>query len=168
MVILNLILQIFFQNPFSVYEAEIDKLHTKKHFGKYCALALCVMFNNELEEKWLTDNIDKEMEITIENTCEACRLAKGTSRLILLDELKSLEHTFIKKENGVFKTLHDKIFDFVAFYFGRKMTECLIRNADDVFLRQRFLFERNDKMAEFTIVLPTDLHQLYLNRMIYD
>ncbi|XP_052089965.1 uncharacterized protein LOC127726586 [Mytilus californianus] len=158
----------FFQNPFSVYEAEIDKLHTKRHFGKYCALALCVMFNNELEEKLLMGEIEIQTRTTIEKTCEACRLARGTSRLMLLDELKSLEHTFIKKEHGVFKTLHDKIFDFVAFYFGQTMTECLIRNADDVFLRQRFLFERNDKMAEFTIVLPPELHQLYLNRMIYD
>ncbi|CAC5379513.1 unnamed protein product [Mytilus coruscus] len=129
----------FFQNPFSVYEAEIDKLNTKRHFGKYCALALCVMFNNELEEKLLMGEIDIQIRTTIEKTCEACRLARGTSRLMLLDELKSLEHTFIKKEHGVFKTLHDKIFDFVAFYFGQKMTECLIRNADDVFLRAEIL-----------------------------
>ncbi|CAC5379276.1 ZYG11 [Mytilus coruscus] len=41
----------FFQNPFSVYKDEIDKLHKKGHFGKYCALALCVIFNNRLEEE---------------------------------------------------------------------------------------------------------------------
>ncbi|CAC5386111.1 unnamed protein product [Mytilus coruscus] len=53
----------FFQNPFSVYELEIDKLHQNGHFGKYCALALCVMFNNRLEEEWLTDETDKEIKI---------------------------------------------------------------------------------------------------------
>ncbi|VDI58315.1 Hypothetical predicted protein [Mytilus galloprovincialis] len=41
----------FFQNPFSVYEAEIEQLKKKEIFGKYCALALCVMFNNRLKRK---------------------------------------------------------------------------------------------------------------------
>ncbi|CAC5422232.1 unnamed protein product [Mytilus coruscus] len=45
----------FFKTPFSVYKDECDNLHKKGHFGKYCALALCVIFNNRLEEEWLTD-----------------------------------------------------------------------------------------------------------------
>ncbi|CAC5414088.1 unnamed protein product [Mytilus coruscus] len=41
----------FFQNPFTVYESEIDKLQKKGFYSKYCALALCVIFNNNLNEK---------------------------------------------------------------------------------------------------------------------
>ncbi|VDI29459.1 Hypothetical predicted protein, partial [Mytilus galloprovincialis] len=75
----------FFKNPFSVYEAEIEMLLKEGHYAKYCALALCVMFNNNLREEILTEDVD-EVAI-IENTCEACRLDKRTHRPILLDAL---------------------------------------------------------------------------------
>ncbi|XP_063426815.1 putative ankyrin repeat protein RBE_0220 [Mytilus trossulus] len=45
----------------------------------------------------LTEELNEETRIIIENTCEACRLDRGTSRLVLQDELDSLTHTFIKK-----------------------------------------------------------------------
>ncbi|XP_071176312.1 uncharacterized protein [Mytilus edulis] len=110
----ELIIADFFQNPFSIYEAEIDKFLKKGHYAKYCALALCVMFNNKLKEEMLTEQVNEETRIIIENTCEACKLDKGTSRLVLQDELDLLTHTFIKKENNVYKILHDKIFDFLV------------------------------------------------------
>ncbi|XP_076096950.1 uncharacterized protein LOC143067489 [Mytilus galloprovincialis] len=62
----------FFQNPFTFYEAEIDKLQTKGFSSKYCALALCVMFNNNLKEDILTEDVNEETRTIIENTCEAC------------------------------------------------------------------------------------------------
>ncbi|CAC5410425.1 unnamed protein product [Mytilus coruscus] len=88
----------FFQNPYLVFEAEINKLIKKGHHTKYCALALCVMFNNKLKDEILTEEVNKGTRIIIKNTCEACKLDKGTSRLVLKDELDSLNDTFIKKE----------------------------------------------------------------------
>ncbi|XP_071159016.1 E3 ubiquitin-protein ligase DZIP3-like [Mytilus edulis] len=93
----ELIITDFFQNPFSVYEADIDKYLKKGHHAKYCALALCVMFNNQLKEEMLTEQVNEQTRAIIENTCEACRLDRGTSRLVLQDELDSLTNTFIKK-----------------------------------------------------------------------
>lgn len=66
-------------------------------------MALCVIFNNNLNFELLAEQIDKETRMIIEKTCEACRLNRSTSPLVLLDELNSLEHTCIKKEQGVFK-----------------------------------------------------------------
>ncbi|CAC5366874.1 unnamed protein product [Mytilus coruscus] len=156
----------FFQNPFSVYEAEIDQLYTQKHFGKYCALALCVMFNNRLKEEWLTQNT--VFRHVIENTCQACKLERGTSRLVLLDELKSLENTFIKKEQGQYRTLHDRMFDFLVSYFGQKMIECLIRYSLPAVIMQRFLLDRNDDIDRFVTIIPSDYHEMYIKRMIRD
>ncbi|XP_063408745.1 uncharacterized protein LOC134692224 [Mytilus trossulus] len=158
----------FFKNPFSVYTGEIDKLDKNGYNGKFCGLALLVMFNNKLEEKWLTEEIDHEKSKRIKNTCEASRLAKGTSRLFLLDELNSLEETFIKKEQGVFKTKHDKCFDLLACYFGQKMIQCLIKNAHPLVIMQRFLLERKDDMDQFITIVPTKYHQMYIQRMIDD
>ncbi|VDI12569.1 Hypothetical predicted protein [Mytilus galloprovincialis] len=158
----------FFKNPFSVYETEINKLNKKGHYRKYCAMALCVMFNNNLKEEMFSEEINVETRKIIKETCEACRLDRGTSRLVLLDELNSLEHTFIKKEHGIFKTKHDKLFDFLAYYFGQKMIQCIIRNAHSVFIMQRFLLERKDNMDQFITIVPPKYHQMYMQRMIDD
>ncbi|XP_071135771.1 uncharacterized protein [Mytilus edulis] len=157
----------FFRNPFSVYKEEIDKLQKNGH-GKYCALALCVIFNNRLEEEWFTDEINKEKRKTIKNTCEACKLDRGTSRIILLDEIKHLEHTFMKKDKNVYKTKHDKIFDFLAYYFGQTIIHCLIKNADSLVIRERFVLERRDNTDQFVTIVPPKYHQIFIQRIIDD
>ncbi|XP_052087496.1 uncharacterized protein LOC127724554 [Mytilus californianus] len=157
----------FFTNPFTVYKEEIDKLQLGAH-GKYCALALCVMFNNQLKEEWLTEDVDENIKTIIKNTYEACKVVEGTSRLVLRDELDSLTHTFIRKDGEVYRTIHDKLFDFLAFYFGSEMIYCLINNATSQFISERFLYERKKKSDELTIILPTRYQQMYINRMIDD
>ncbi|VDI73393.1 Hypothetical predicted protein [Mytilus galloprovincialis] len=157
----------FFKDPFSVYEAEIEKLH-KVDCGKYCALALCVMFNNAFEEELFTGDIDKETRKRIKNICEECKLERGTSRLLLLDEVKTLEQSFLKKEKNVYKAIHDKVFDFLVYYFGQKMIPCLIKNADSVVIMQRFLLDKTDGKDEFITVLPHKYHEKYIQRMIED
>ncbi|CAC5399442.1 unnamed protein product [Mytilus coruscus] len=82
----------------TIYKEEIDKLQTEGAHGKYCALALCVMFDNRLKEELLTKDVDKDVKKVIKNTYEACKVMKGTSRLVLRDELDSLTHTFMKKD----------------------------------------------------------------------
>lgn len=158
----------FFENPFSVYEAEIDTLRKTRSNEKYCALALCTMFNNRLKEKWFTEEINTERRTMLENTCEACRLNKCTPRLRLLDELKTLGHSFIKKEKGVYKTLHDKLFDFLFFYFGKHIIHCLIKNGDVAVITQRFLLKRKDDMDQFITIVPPKYHQIYIQSMVND
>ncbi|XP_076095790.1 uncharacterized protein LOC143066864 [Mytilus galloprovincialis] len=162
----ELIITDFFQNPFSIYEAEIDQFLKRGHHAKYCALALCVMFNNKLKEEMLTEELNEQTRAVIENTCEACRLDRGTSRLVLQDELDSLTHTFIKKENNVYKILHDKIFSFLAKIYGKNITYCLITNADSGLIKERFLLETKDNMDPFITVVPAKYHQMYIQRMI--
>ncbi|XP_071142052.1 ankyrin-3-like [Mytilus edulis] len=158
----------FFQHPFSVYKAEIDKLCKKGYYTKYCALALCVMLNNNVKEEMLTEDVNEETRLIIENTCEACKLERGTSRLDLLDELNSLKDTFIIKEHGVYKAIHEKIFDFLSYYYGQKIISYLIKYADSDFIKNRFLVERNDCIDQFITIIPTKYHQMYIQRMIND
>ncbi|XP_076108622.1 uncharacterized protein LOC143076668 [Mytilus galloprovincialis] len=158
----------FFQNPFTVYKEEIDKIQLEGAHVKYCALALCVMFNNHIKEEWLTEDVDKDVTKIIENTYEACKVVKGTSRLVLRDELDSLTHTFIRKEGELYRTIHDKLFDFLAFYFGSVMIYCLINNASSHFIRERFVFEKKEKRDEFLIDVSERYQQMYINRLVYD
>jgi hypothetical protein len=62
---------------------------------KYCALALVVMFNNNLKEASLTGKTNNITKTTIEETCEACHLNKGISKLKLKAELDTLEGTYV-------------------------------------------------------------------------
>ncbi|XP_071151438.1 serine/threonine-protein phosphatase 6 regulatory ankyrin repeat subunit B-like [Mytilus edulis] len=158
----------FFQNPFSVYEAEIDKLQKKEFCGKFCALALCVMFNNNLKEEFLTEDVNDETRTIFENTCEACRLNRGTSRLTLQDEMNSLLHTFLKKEQSIYKTIHDKLFDFLMYYFGKKIIQCFIKNGDSSLIQYRFLLEKQDNMNPFITIVPPKNHEMYIQRIIED
>ncbi|VDI46316.1 Hypothetical predicted protein [Mytilus galloprovincialis] len=164
-----------FQKPFSVYESEIDKLFQMGHYTKYCALALCVIFNNELKEEILTKDIDPATKIVIENTCQACKLDmdRGVSLLVIKDELDSLTNTYVNKKlknscgnEYFYTTLHDKIFDFLAFYFGQKITNCLIKNADSSLINKRFLLEKEEDMDQFITVVPQKYHQNYIQRLI--
>ncbi|XP_052103392.1 uncharacterized protein LOC127736838 isoform X3 [Mytilus californianus] len=158
----------FFKRPFSVYEAEIDELHKKGFYSKYCALALCVIFNNNLEEEILTEDVNEETRTIIENTCEACRLDRGTSRLTLQNELNSLIHTFLRKEQNIYKIIHDKIFDSIVYYFGQKIIQCLIKNAHSSLIKERFLLEKQDTLDKCLAVVPTRYHELYMHRIIED
>ncbi|VDH90211.1 Hypothetical predicted protein [Mytilus galloprovincialis] len=158
----------FFQNPFLVYEEEIENFYKKGYFGKFCALALCVIFNNRLPEDIFTEDIDEETITIIENTCEACKLDKGTSRLVLKDDLDSLLQSFLKKEHGVYQSINDKIFVFLNYFFGQKIIHCLIKNAGSCFIKEQFVLESQDCVEQFITVIPERYHDLYFRRMIDD
>ncbi|VDI44964.1 Hypothetical predicted protein [Mytilus galloprovincialis] len=166
-----------FQNPFSVYEAQVDELQKKGIYAKYCALALCVVFNNKVNEDILTLEIGDETRNIIENTCEACKLDRGTSRLLLKDEMDSLLNTFLQKQGITFRylenqifytTMHDKVFDILVKCFGQKLFDCLIKNADSGLIRERFLLDRKDDMDQCITIVSFKYHQVYMQRMIDD
>jgi hypothetical protein len=175
-----------------IYKEELDLMFHSGDDGKhkYCALALIVMFNNDLKEASLTGKTNN-ITNTIEETCEACHLNKGTSKLKLKAELDTLEGTYVIKEDGIYHTIHDKLFDFMAYYFGHLMIPCFIDNADHVLIGERFLWESyeleanpydniNEENAEqeidnltereniFSISFSDDMLQMYIERMIKD
>ncbi|VDI62799.1 uncharacterized protein MGAL_10B022855 [Mytilus galloprovincialis] len=157
----------YFQNPFAVYETEIDSLK-KGYDTKYSALALCVMFNNKLKEEILTEKVSDDTMTIITNTYEACTLNKIPSIPELKADLDSLKETFIRKEQNQYMIKHDKIFDFIAYYFGQRIINCLIKNADSALIKERFLLEKQDNIDQFTIVIPPQYHEMYIQRMIDD
>ena len=183
----------YIDNPFLIYKDELDLMFHSGDDGKhkYCALALVVMFNNNLKEASLTGKTNNITKTTIEETCEACHLNKGISKLKLKAELDTLEGTYVIKEDGIYHTIHDKLFDFMAYYFGHRMIPCFIDNADHVLIGERFLWESyeleanpydniNEENSEqeidnltereniFSISFPDDMLQMYIERMIKD
>ncbi|XP_052081181.1 ankyrin-1-like [Mytilus californianus] len=164
----------FFKNPFAVYKNELDRLskHGDEEKYKICSLALCVLFNNHLDEKWFLDKVTKRQKQIIKDTYNACGLDRGISKVKLQHALDTLDGTFICKQNGIYRTIHDKVFDFLAHYFGQKMIECLIDHGDSGLVHERFIWQKSpDDMAsyiDFIIEIPDDYLESYLKRFIKD
>ncbi|XP_052075397.1 uncharacterized protein LOC127712830 [Mytilus californianus] len=161
----------FFRNPFVVYKDELDKLSEAGDEGNYkiCSLALCVLFNNQLEEKWFQGKVTDEQRQIINDTCEACEFI-GIPKAKLKKALDTLDGTFICKQNGIYRTVHDKLFDFLAHYFGQKMIECLIDHGDSGLLHERFMWRKSpdnmDSNIDFIIEIKDDDLKSYLERFI--
>ncbi|XP_052059099.1 ankyrin-1-like [Mytilus californianus] len=164
----------FFKNPFDVYQSELDKLSEHGDEGNYkiCSLALCVLFNNQLEEKWFQGKVTDGQRQIIEDTCNACEINRYTSKAKLQKALDTLDGTFVCKQNGIYSTVHDKLFDFLAHYFGQKMIECLLDHADIHLVHGRFISQTSqDDMKnniDFVIEIPHDHLESYLIRFIKD
>ncbi|XP_052074565.1 ankyrin repeat and KH domain-containing protein mask-1-like [Mytilus californianus] len=163
----------FFKNPFDVYKNELDNLcrHGEEGNYKVCSLALCVLLNNQNIVKWFRGKVTSEQRKIIEDTCEACKLNKNTPKAVLKEALDTLDGTFIHTQNGIYRTLHDKLFDFLAHYFGHKMIECLIDHGDSDLVRERFLWQKSpdDKdNVDFIIEIPDEYIESYLERLIKD
>ncbi|VDI64950.1 Hypothetical predicted protein [Mytilus galloprovincialis] len=170
----NLDMKEFFRNPFIVYKNELDKLSEAGDEGnfKICSLALCVLFNNDLKDRWFQGKMTDVQRQIMEDTCEACEINRSTSKAKLKKELDTLDGTFICKQNGIYRTVHDKLFDFLAHYFGQKMIECLIDHADSDLLHERFIWQKSpddmNRNIDFIIDIPGDYLKSYLQRLIKD
>ncbi|XP_071138346.1 uncharacterized protein [Mytilus edulis] len=164
----------FFKNPFFVYQTELDSLGRHGDEGNYkiCSLALLVLFNNQLKDKWIQGTVTRDQQQLIETTCDACGLNRGTSKAKLKEALLTLEGTFVHKQDGIYRTVHDKLFDFLAYYFGQKMIECLIDHADSDFVHERFIWrnstDEGKSNIDFLIQIPEENFGLYLERFIKD
>ncbi|VDI08589.1 Hypothetical predicted protein [Mytilus galloprovincialis] len=139
---------------------------------KLCSLALLVLFNNQLKDKWFHGKVTDEQRHILEDTCEACRLNRSTSKAELKEALNTLDGTFVYKQNGIYRTVHDKLFDFLAHFFGQIMIECLIDHGDSDFVHERFIWKQSSEVTnnivEFIIEIPGDYLEAYLKRFIND
>ncbi|XP_063417053.1 uncharacterized protein LOC134699382 [Mytilus trossulus] len=167
-------IQKFFKNPFVVYEKELSSLWNEGEVGqcKICGLALCVIYNNKFDEKYMI-NMEPDVRVIIDDVCEACGINRGTSGIKIKEELDTLVGTYLKKENNVYIAIHDKLFDFLVYFYGTKMLDCLIKHAMVDIITERFhwnkLREKDETDAnEFINIIPDDKLTLYVNRLIFD
>ena len=164
----------FFEKPFNFYTAEIDYLSasdSEKDQCKVCALVLCVIFNNRFKEEYLTTE-NNEIQLVIQSTLLKCKLSKGSSFEKLREALRTLEGTFVVKVDKVYRAMHDKLYDFLAYYFGGKMPELIIKHAQSDFISDRFLWETKDNRTTdipYTIFITDEqILGIYIERILRD
>ncbi|XP_063395896.1 uncharacterized protein LOC134680683 [Mytilus trossulus] len=161
----------FFKSPFEVYKDELDILYCSG-LMKICSLVMIVLYNNKLDGELFSGDITDEQRNLLDDTFEACLLERGTSKMKLKSAIDTLVGSYISEENNVYRSLHDRLFDFFAHYFGHKMIHLIIKHGDSGFLSERVVWKptiedhKND--VEFTITLPDQKLPFYLKRLISD
>lgn len=163
----------FFKNPFLIYKIELDNLDVESFDRqcKLCGLALCVLFNNSIDEKWFQSKVVDNEKTMLQDTFGACGLNSGTSKDSIGKALRTLEGTYVCKQNGIYTILHDKLFDFLVYYFGQKMFQCLIEHGNCNLIRERFKWGKSNmcKSIEFITEIPDHYAlKLFMDRLIKD
>lgn len=160
----------FFKTPYSAYELELDELKERGK-EKLCGLCLCIIFNNQLKETYF-QSLSPTFEDIVKDICVHIGLAKSTTATCLRKVLDTLEMTYVNKYDGLYEINHDKLFDFMASYFGKKIPVCFINHADSGFIRERFLwkegFRPEECLIDNIVHLENRYLSLYIKRMISD
>ncbi|XP_071177539.1 kinase D-interacting substrate of 220 kDa-like [Mytilus edulis] len=168
----NVSINSFVCNPFEDFKDQIVQMYGESAAGKiqYCSLVLCVMFNNTLTEENMSTK-DKKIGTVIQDLLEECELNKGTSIKRLRKSLETLEGTYVVKTDSTYKIMHDKLFDFLAKYFGEKMLQLFFYHANTDFIAERFIWKITDSMGteiESVIKIPDNYIDRYIERLIRD
>lgn len=173
-------IDVFCNDPWSVMKNELDNMFrriTEEEFKlKICSLFLCILLNNKLKESWFTQGskITSYQRDTLEEAFKWCGLHMETSKLDVKDALGKLEGTFVVKECGEYRIIHNKVFDCLAHYFPQKIGQCLIRNGNWHLIHERLVWRHSQASSvssiEFMIQVPDDdlCRDYYISRLAID
>lgn len=177
----NFSLMNFLKDPFEWYETELNDLFVDCKEGKHKTVALLflVICDNHLEKKWLAGKDDRVQEI-LDDILEVCDIMERLTGKRVIGELNALTGTFVSIENGVYHAIHDKLFDFLAYYFGTKNevtnTEyigLLIKHAGKRFIGERceiiYPGQLDDRTyTKYVINIQKDYIPSYIERVFTD
>eukprot|EP00105_Crassostrea_gigas_P036826 XP_019920974.1 PREDICTED: uncharacterized protein LOC105323896 [Crassostrea gigas] len=141
----------FFTEPVTVLKEELLGFR-KKDKGKYCALTLLVLFNDDLCLSELLKT--KDTENKFKHTLKLCGLPENTPPLDIEDILNSIKGFYVKKVDDTYHFYHDFVMEVTTHVFGTDYPTETIKYADIGFLRRRVKLGNNNEHDEsFTIYL---------------
>lgn len=181
----------FFGNTFANYEVELDQLKAETDKTKLCAIFLCVLFNGCLDECLLTADNETFIQET-DDRCEHqipigtavklnlsrkvlleifddCGVDLNTPKSRILEQLEVLVNTYLIKRDNNFVFIHDKLFDYICFYFGNYLQRSILKHANSVLIRDRCRLKETEADAEtFSIIIYRENEEKYFERIIND
>ncbi|CAG2222923.1 unnamed protein product [Mytilus edulis] len=110
---------------------------------QFCALVLCVLYEDGFDTDWLklqsileTEKRNKLEEIVKEFDI---KLSREMSRKTLKLAFDTLVGTYLRQRGTEYRMIHDIIHELAAVICGKKLTECFIKYAPSVFIRDHFI-----------------------------
>lgn len=157
----------FFKAPCDFFETELDGMALE---NKECffGLALLVLYNNSLDKKLFEDRCNKMFNEMFDEVYEELEMSDRPSKLSVLSSIGTLKGTFIKENESSISAIHDKVFDFIAFFIGRMLLKTILKYGKSSFISHRMSFKFLDELIEddFEIKLDKDHEELYFQRII--
>lgn len=160
-----------FSDPLNSVKNDLKTVQ-KEDKLQFCAIALCTLFNNKFETKWLNLN------------CESCdiRIRKAVIEMCLefnldltiLNEFESIQDQFdnkkmdwLNKSGETFHHIHDEIFNIASILCGKTYQRCFINHAPSSFITNRFNFN-SEEHCDGLITLKSRNRKLFFNRLFRD
>ncbi|XP_062582487.1 uncharacterized protein LOC134244239 isoform X2 [Saccostrea cucullata] len=119
----------FLKFPYKEYDHELDVLRHHPTPYEYCALALCIFFDNGIQLSHLQKGKDEKVDEIFDEVYEECCLEQGTSRKRIKLALEALTDSFIIKDDDAYKLLHAKLTEIIACHFAKESLHLLIKFA---------------------------------------
>ncbi|XP_078311433.1 uncharacterized protein LOC144618711 [Crassostrea virginica] len=157
----NTILTIF-KEPVAVLSTEI-KSKKNKNKESYCALVCLVLFNDKVSLKNLMEN-----RTLFSESLQLCKLPSKTSHSTILEALKKMEGSFVKKIGNTYSFYHDFVMEVTTFTLGTEHPVETIQYADISFLRRRVCLEKKPDEDNCTISKSNDCNDELNNRQKTD
>ncbi|XP_052694853.1 uncharacterized protein LOC128173180 isoform X1 [Crassostrea angulata] len=141
----------FFKEPVKVVEEQI-RCFRKEDRGKYCALVLLVLFNNEFCSYDVVRN--ELLSYKFKRALTMCGLPQDTPPYDIGDNLDLLKGFFVKKIGGAYEFYHDFVMEVTSFILGKDYPAELTQYADIRFLLRRVTLDNgSEQNRPFTIYL---------------
>ncbi|VDI19545.1 Hypothetical predicted protein [Mytilus galloprovincialis] len=159
----------FFYDPFNFYKEEMDGFYKEDGWIRCCSLFLCVINSGLLNQTILMDESESVFWQKFKTIFAEFGLKPDLSRKSVIDSLDTLVNSYIKKRDDEFHILHDRLFDFLCYYFGQRHQRLMINYADSRMIRDRTLLKSLGKIPqEFTILIDRQNETEYIHRLVKD
>ena len=153
----------FFEYPLEAIEKQLNEMKEQNECC-FIGLALIVVYNNKLYKQ---QNRNIKFDEVFDDVFEDLGLVNRPSKSRVLEGLQALEGNYTKELESTITVIHDKIFDILSFYFGKRIPKAILTHGSGTFIAERFLFESvKEDCDELEIVIPFELEDSYFDRMV--
>lgn len=156
----------FFRNPYEIVKQELDGIASK---NKKCffGLALLVIYNNNLGKCLFKERCDNIFNEIFDDVFEDLEMSNKPSKLAVLRSIETLKGTFIKENECSVTAIHDKVFDYIAFFVGGMLLKTILKYGNSRLIFERMSFEFLNELSESEFVIMIDKHheEMYLRRI---
>ncbi|VDI04421.1 Hypothetical predicted protein [Mytilus galloprovincialis] len=160
----------FLNEPFNIFSSEWDELKVVDPH-KYCLLFMFVIFNGTINESLFNETNENE-RTKLQNVFENFNIDRSTPLYLIRKKLDFCVGTYFIKIGKMYKVIHDKMFDFLCCYFGKKMTSTVIKYANIEVLCERTQLQSFNTLypcrIRNTVVVESQYEMEYVQRFKKD
>ncbi|OPL33225.1 hypothetical protein AM593_02258, partial [Mytilus galloprovincialis] len=155
----------FFTKPYEIFEKELDEMALE---NKECffGLTLVVLQNNNLKKSLFEEKHNTLFNNMFDEVSEELEMPFRPPKLLVLRSLQTLKGTLIKESECSVSAIHDKVFDFMAFFIGKKIWKTVLQHGSSNFISERISFEfLVQSTNDFVIMLDKNHEDSYFLRI---